>query len=294
MLDVNDFDELKIGLASADADPHLVIRRGQEAGDDQLPDLKPEKDGLFDERIFGPTQDWECYCGKYKRIRYKGIICERCGVEVTRSKVRRERMGHIELAAPVTHIWFFKGVPEPARLPARHVPQGAWRRSSTSPATSSPGSTTTAARRTSRARDRAGARARSRSRSTTERAEEHQGLEALEAELAPAGGPAGPRARRSTPQAGSRAGVQGPSGAAATAGRADRGRLDTSASSSPRIWSSRPVGASFFRYDEYFEGGMGAEAVKDLCTASTSTSRWRAERALDRRSGQKRQRATSG
>ena len=73
--------------------------------------LKPEKDGLFCEKIFGPTKDWECYCGKYKRVRFKGIICERCGVEVTRSKVRRERMGHIELAAPVTHIWYFKGVP---------------------------------------------------------------------------------------------------------------------------------------------------------------------------------------
>src|SRR5205085_1071380 len=73
--------------------------------------LKPEKDGLFDERIFGPTRDWECYCGKYKRVRFKGIICERCGVEITRAKVRRERMGHIELAAPVTHIWYFKGVP---------------------------------------------------------------------------------------------------------------------------------------------------------------------------------------
>ena len=73
--------------------------------------LKPERDGLFCERIFGPTKDWECYCGKYKRVRYKGIICERCGVEVTRQKVRRERMGHIDLAAPVSHIWFFKGVP---------------------------------------------------------------------------------------------------------------------------------------------------------------------------------------
>ncbi|GIU97287.1 MAG: hypothetical protein KatS3mg013_1090 [Actinomycetota bacterium] len=73
--------------------------------------LKPEKDGLFCERIFGPTKDWECHCGKYKRVRFKGIICERCGVEVTRSKVRRERMGHIELAAPVSHIWYFKGVP---------------------------------------------------------------------------------------------------------------------------------------------------------------------------------------
>ena len=73
--------------------------------------LKPEKDGLFDERNFGPTKDWECSCGRYKRIRYRGIVCERCGVEVTRREVRRERMGHIELAAPVTHIWYFKGVP---------------------------------------------------------------------------------------------------------------------------------------------------------------------------------------
>src|SRR5256712_3154408 len=73
--------------------------------------LRPERDGLFCERIFGPTRDWECHCGKYKRVRFKGIICERCGVEITRSKVRRDRMGHIELAAPVTHIWYFKGVP---------------------------------------------------------------------------------------------------------------------------------------------------------------------------------------
>ena len=73
--------------------------------------LKPERDGLFCERIFGPTRDWECHCGKYKRIRYKGIVCDRCGVEVTRAKVRRERMGHIELAAPVSHIWYFKGIP---------------------------------------------------------------------------------------------------------------------------------------------------------------------------------------
>ncbi len=73
--------------------------------------LKPEKDGLFCERIFGPQKDWECHCGKYKRVRYKGVVCDRCGVEVTRAKVRRERMGHIELAAPVSHIWYFKGIP---------------------------------------------------------------------------------------------------------------------------------------------------------------------------------------
>ncbi len=111
MLDVNFFDQLKIGLATADA-----IRQWSH-GEVKKPEtinyrtLKPERDGLFCEKIFGPTRDWECYCGKYKRVRFKGIICERCGVEVTRSKVRRERMGHIELAAPVTHIWYFKGVP---------------------------------------------------------------------------------------------------------------------------------------------------------------------------------------
>ena len=111
MFDVNLFDELRIGLATADD-----IRRWSK-GEVKKPEtinyrtLKPEKDGLFCERIFGPTRDWECACGKYKRVRYKGIICERCGVEVTKSKVRRERMGHIELAAPVTHIWYFKGVP---------------------------------------------------------------------------------------------------------------------------------------------------------------------------------------
>ena len=111
MLDVNYFDELRIGLATGDQ------IRAWSNGEVKKPEtinyrtLKPEKDGLFCEKIFGPTKDWECYCGKYKRVRFKGIICERCGVEVTRAKVRRERMGHIELAAPVTHIWYFKGVP---------------------------------------------------------------------------------------------------------------------------------------------------------------------------------------
>ena len=111
MLDVNHFDSLRITLAEA-----YQIRMWSN-GEVKKPEtinyrtLKPEKDGLFCEKIFGPTRDWECYCGKYKRVRFKGIICERCGVEVTRAKVRRERMGHIELAAPVTHIWYLKGVP---------------------------------------------------------------------------------------------------------------------------------------------------------------------------------------
>ena len=111
MLDVNIFDSMRIGLASPDK-----IREWSH-GEVKKPEtinyrtLKPERDGLFCERIFGPTRDWECHCGKYKRVRYKGTICDRCGVEVTRAKVRRERMGHIELAAPFSHIWYFKGIP---------------------------------------------------------------------------------------------------------------------------------------------------------------------------------------
>lgn len=111
MVDVNRFEYMKIGLASSEK------IRSWSYGEVKKPEtinyrtLKPEKDGLFCERIFGPTKDWECYCGKYKRIRYKGVICDRCGVEVTKAKVRRERMGHIELAAPVSHIWYFKGIP---------------------------------------------------------------------------------------------------------------------------------------------------------------------------------------
>ncbi len=111
MIDVNKFDSMQIGLASSDK------IRSWSYGEVKKPEtinyrtLKPEKDGLFDERIFGPTKDWECACGKYKKVSYKGVVCDRCGVEVTRAKVRRERMGHIELAAPVTHIWYFKGIP---------------------------------------------------------------------------------------------------------------------------------------------------------------------------------------
>jgi len=111
MLDVNNFDRIRIGLAS----PEQI--RAWSSGEVKKPEtinyrtLKPEREGLFCEKIFGPTKDWECHCGKYKRVRYRGIVCERCGVEVTRAKVRRERMGHIELAAPVSHIWFFKGIP---------------------------------------------------------------------------------------------------------------------------------------------------------------------------------------
>ena len=110
-MEFNVFESIKIGLAS----PEQI--REWSHGEVKKPEtinyrtLKPERDGLFCERIFGPTKDWECHCGKYKRIRFKGKICDRCGVEVTRAKVRRERMGHIELAAPVSHIWYFKGIP---------------------------------------------------------------------------------------------------------------------------------------------------------------------------------------
>ena len=118
------FNAIKIGLASPD-----LIRQWS-YGEVKKPEtinyrtLKPERDGLFCERIFGPTKDWECHCGKYKKVRFKGKICDKCGVEVTRSKVRRERMGHIELAAPVSHIWYFKGIPsrmgpDPGYQPAR-------------------------------------------------------------------------------------------------------------------------------------------------------------------------------
>ena len=105
MSEVNNFDSIKIGVAS----PEKI--RSWSHGEVLKPETinyrtqKPEKDGLFCEKIFGPTKDWECHCGKYKRIRYKGVICDKCGVEVTKAKVRRERMGHIELAAPVSHIW---------------------------------------------------------------------------------------------------------------------------------------------------------------------------------------------
>ena len=111
MFELKTFDSMKIGLASPEK-----IRRWSN-GEVKKPEtinyrtLKPEKEGLFCEKIFGPTKDWECSCGKYKKIRYRGVVCEKCGVEVTKAKVRRERMGHIELAAPVSHIWYFKGIP---------------------------------------------------------------------------------------------------------------------------------------------------------------------------------------
>ncbi len=116
MTDASAFDKIRIGIASPDE------IRAWSYGEVKKPEtinyrtFKPERDGLFCERIFGPVKDWECHCGRYKKVKFKGIICDRCGVEVTRSKVRRERMGHIELAAPVCHIWYLKGVPSPLSL----------------------------------------------------------------------------------------------------------------------------------------------------------------------------------
>lgn len=132
----NVFDSIKIGLAS----PEQI--RNWSYGEVKKPEtinyrtLKPERDGLYCERIFGPTKDWECHCGKYKRIRYKGKICDRCGVEVTKAKVRRERMGHIELAAPVSHIWYFKGIPSRIGL-MLDISPACWRRCCTLQAISS-------------------------------------------------------------------------------------------------------------------------------------------------------------
>src|SRR5450755_1376505 len=116
MADVSLFDKIRIGIASSEdimSWSHGEVKKPETIN---YRTFKPERDGLFCERIFGPVKDWECACGRYKKIKYKGIVCERCGVEVTRSKVRRERMGHIELAAPVCHIWYLKGVPSPMAL----------------------------------------------------------------------------------------------------------------------------------------------------------------------------------
>ena len=145
MLEVNNFNAIRISLAS----PEQI--RDWSKGEVTKPEtinyrtLRPEKDGLFDERIFGPSRDWECYCGKYKRIRYKGIICDKCGVEVTRAKVRRERMGHIQLASPVSHIWYFKGTPSRAWASCSTSARATSSASCTSRCTSSPGSTRTRA-----------------------------------------------------------------------------------------------------------------------------------------------------
>ena len=111
MFELNDFNSIKISVASPEKIRELSKGEVTKPETINYRTQKPEKDGLFCERIFGPMKDWECHCGKYKKIRYKGVVCDRCGVEITKSNVRRERMGHIELAAPVSHIWYFKGIP---------------------------------------------------------------------------------------------------------------------------------------------------------------------------------------
>ena len=122
----NDFNAIRISLATPEQIKIWSYGEVTKPETINYRTLRPEKDGLFCERIFGPTKDWECYCGKYKKIRYKGVICDRCGVEVARAKVRRERMGHIALAAPVAHIWFSKGTPSrhwPAAGPVSQEPR---------------------------------------------------------------------------------------------------------------------------------------------------------------------------
>src|SRR3990170_3341875 len=116
MNELIDFESLKLSLSSQEDIKNWSFGEITKPETINYRTLKPEKDGLFDERIFGPTKDWECYCGKYKRIRYKGVICDKCGVEVTQSRVRRERMGHISLASPAVHVWFFKGAPSKISL----------------------------------------------------------------------------------------------------------------------------------------------------------------------------------
>src|SRR5690606_27619125 len=116
MTELKDFQALKITLASPEDIKQWSFGEVVKPETINYRTLKPEKDGLFDERIFGPVRDFECYCGKYKRIRYKGVVCDKCGVEVTHSKVRRERMGHLTLAAPVAHVWFFRGAPSKLSL----------------------------------------------------------------------------------------------------------------------------------------------------------------------------------
>src|SRR5471030_935583 len=116
MADASTFSKIRIGIASPEEIRHWSFGEVKKPETINYRTFKPERDGLFCERIFGPVKDWECHCGRYKKVKFKGSVCDRCGVEVTRSKVRRERMGHIELAAPVCHIWYLKGVPSPLSL----------------------------------------------------------------------------------------------------------------------------------------------------------------------------------
>ena len=266
MLDVNFFDELRIGLATADD-----IRQWSH-GEVKKPEtinyrtLKPEKDGLFCEKIFGPTRDWECYCGKYKRVRFKGIICERCGVEVTRAKVRRERMGHIELAAPVTHIWYFKGVPSPAGLPARPGAQGPREDHLLRGVPDHRGRRRGAAPRPAdhRGRDR-----RSRSKQLeNEPRRRHRG--ARRRSSRPTWPSSRPRAPRATCAARSARAASARCARSATA-RSARSTGSTRCSTPSASSSRKQLIADEMlyrelrdRFGEYFNGGMGAEALQTL------------------------------
>ena len=272
MLDVNNFDQLRIGLATADS-----IRTWSN-GEVKKPEtinyrtLKPEKDGLFCEKIFGPTKDWECYCGKYKRVRFQGIICERCGVEVTRSKVRRERMGHIELAAPVVHIWYLRGTrswlayllmgTEPREeLKAKQLEKVIYfaanlvtwvdeekRHADLPNLEAELAEELEEIEQRARPRRRPPVQGRSRTRSPSSR---------RTAPRTPRSRPARRRRRRS-----SRTSASGPTPSSSSSSAPST----SSATSTPaRSSRTRCCGASSRdRYGEYFEGGMGAEAIAQL------------------------------
>ena len=273
MLDVNNFDQLRIGLATADS-----IRTWSN-GEVKKPEtinyrtLKPEKDGLFCEKIFGPTKDWECYCGKYKRVRFKGIICERCGVEVTRSKVRRERMGHIELAAPVVHIWYLRGTRSwlayllmgtEAReeLKAKQLEKVIYFAANLVTWVDDEQAPRGPAQPRGRAARGAG---RDRARSSTSTS---TGGTRSSRRRSPSSRPTGRRTPRSRPASGR------PRRTIAIDPRAGRGRArrsssapSTSSATSTPARSSRTRccgGSCSDRYGDYFEGGMGAEAIAQL------------------------------
>jgi DNA-directed RNA polymerase subunit beta' len=278
MLDVNNFDQLKIGLATADS-----IRMWSN-GEVKKPEtinyrtLKPEKDGLFCEKIFGPTKDWECYCGKYKRVRFKGIICERCGVEVTRSKVRRERMGHIELAAPAVHIWYLRGTrswlayllmgTEPREeLKAKQLEKVIYFAANLVVWVDEERATPTSRPRGRGARRARRDRARSASsswpaatRSSRPRSPPREAEGAKDADI---------KAARSRPTRTS------PPSASAT--RLELDLLKRVWDEFKRLFARQIIEDEMLwreledRYGEYFEGGMGADAIKSLIDRSTST-----------------------
>ena len=276
-VDVNNFDRLRIGLASSEQ-----IRQWSR-GEVKKPEtinyrtLKPEKDGLFCEKIFGPTKDWECYCGKYKRVRFKGIICERCGVEVTRAKVRRDRMGHIELAAPGQPHLVLQGRPAPSRLPARHRAEGPREGPVLRELHHHLGQ-----RRGPRGRPRdAARRARERPRRTSTPRRPRRSPRSRPSATAwspsPRARPSPRRARSSTrrrrPRTASRSTRPRPSATSATSTRSTPSAascckeafdLFQKLSVKTLISDETLYRELKLRYGNYFRGGMGAEAIKDL------------------------------